>query len=78
MNKILILDDNERFADSLRRNILNIEGYDIEGIETVVTPAAAIDLARQAVEQKQPYSVLLIDQNLGTGIPDPPATCSRW
>lgn len=68
MNKILILDDNERFADSLCRNIHNIEGYEIEDIETVTTPAAAIDLARQAIKQKQPYSVLLIDQNLNANI----------
>lgn len=68
MNKILILDDNERFADSLRRNIHTIEGYEIEGIETVATPAEAIDFARQAAEQKQPYSVLLIDQNLGADV----------
>ena len=64
MNRLLILDDNERFADSLRRSITSFEGYESERVEVARTSNEAIEFAKAAAENQQPFSVLLIDQNL--------------
>lgn len=64
MNRLLILDDNERFADTLRRSITKFDGYELASIETSTFPNEAIQLVRTAAENQQAFSVLLIDQNL--------------
>lgn len=64
MNRLLILDDNERFADTLKRSITGFDGYDTEFVEAATTSSAAIELAQHASEKQQPFTVFLIDQNL--------------
>ncbi|NOH04485.1 MAG: response regulator [Chloroflexi bacterium] len=64
MNRILILDDNQRFADALKDNIAEFDGYETEFVEAAYTSEEAIELARQAAENQQPFTVFLIDQNL--------------
>lgn len=64
MSRLLILDDNERFAETLKSNITQFEGYESETVEIAINPARAMELARIAAEKQQPFSVFLIDQNL--------------
>jgi len=64
MNRLLILDDNERFADTLKRSISNFDEYDTEFVEAVSTSLEAITLAQRVSENKQPFTIFLIDQNL--------------
>ncbi len=64
MNRLLILDDNERFADTLKRSISNFDEYDTEFVEAVSTSLEAIALTQRVSENKQPFTVFLIDQNL--------------
>lgn len=64
MSRLLILDDNERFAETLKRSITQFDGYESEAVEIALNSARAIELARMAAEKQQPFSVLLIDQNL--------------
>ncbi|MBL8100993.1 MAG: response regulator [Anaerolineales bacterium] len=64
MNRLLVLDDNERFADTLKRSIAGFDEYDTELVEVATTPHTAIHLAQHATENKQPFTVFLIDQNL--------------
>lgn len=66
MNRILILDDNERFADTLKRSISNFDEYDTELVEAVSTSLEAMTLTQRVSENKQPFTVFLIDQNLGS------------
>lgn len=68
MNRLLILDDNEHFADTLERSVVMFDGYEVEHIKVCTTPEVAIQLAREAAEQKRPFTTLLIDQNLGASI----------
>lgn len=68
MNRLLILDDNERFAESLRRSVLMFEGYELEFIEISTVPKTAIQMVREASEQKRPFTVLLIDQHLDSNL----------
>lgn len=64
MNRLLILDDNERFADVLKRSISGFNEYETEFIGIATTPKIAIDLTQNAAEKQQPFTVFLIDQNL--------------
>lgn len=64
MSRLLILDDNERFAETLKRSITQFDGYESEAVEIALNSAQAIELARMAAEKQEPFSVLLIDQNL--------------
>lgn len=64
MNRLLILDDNRRFADALKDNIADFDNYETEFVEVTYTPTEAIELARRAAENQQPFTVFLIDQNL--------------
>jgi DNA-binding NtrC family response regulator len=64
MNRLLILDDNERFADALKRSITEFDEYDTELVETVNTSHTAIEIAKHLSENKKPFTVFLIDQNL--------------
>ncbi|HNO93530.1 MAG TPA: response regulator, partial [Anaerolineales bacterium] len=64
MNRLLILDDNERFAEVLQRSISGFEGYESETVQYVTTSEVAIELVKEATELQSPFNVLLIDQNL--------------
>jgi K+-sensing histidine kinase KdpD len=64
MNRLLILDDNERFAAALERNITGFDEYETEHVQIAVTSSMAIDFARRAAENQEPFTIFLIDQNL--------------
>ncbi|MDP1544840.1 MAG: response regulator [Anaerolineales bacterium] len=64
MNYILIIDDNERFAITLKQDICEFEDYETGRVEITCSPREAISLARRAVEAQQPFNVFLLDQNL--------------
>ncbi|MBI3170837.1 MAG: response regulator [Chloroflexi bacterium] len=64
MSRLLILDDNEHFAETLKRSIHQFDSYESETVEIAATSNRAIELVRMATEKRQPFSVLLIDQNL--------------
>ena len=64
MSRILILDDNERFGETLRNSISGFDEYESETVQTVTNSELAIELVREAAELQQPFTVLLIDQNL--------------
>lgn len=64
VNRLLILDDKQRVADALKDSISDFEGYETELVEVAYTSASAIELARQAAENQQPFTVFLVDQNL--------------
>lgn len=64
MNRLLILDDNERFAETLQRSISRFEGYESDLVQAVTSSELAIELVKEATEMQQPFTVLLIDQNL--------------
>lgn len=64
MNRLLILDDNVRFAETLRQSINDFEEYEAGQVDVATTSQEAIDLARRSTEEMQPFNVFLIDQNL--------------
>lgn len=64
MNHILILDDHRHFAETLKRDISEFEEYETGNIEITCSPHEAIALAQIAAENKLPFNVLLLDQNL--------------
>lgn len=64
MNRLLILDDNERFAEVLQRSISGFDNYESETVQYVTTSEVAIELVKEATELQSPFNVLLIDQNL--------------
>lgn len=64
MNHILILDDNKHFAELLKRDISEFEGYETGQIEIAVTSQEAVELAQRAAEQRLSFNLFLLDQNL--------------
>lgn len=66
MNRLLILDDNERFAETLQRSISGFNDYENETVQYVTSSELAITLVKEATELQTPFNVLLIDQNLDT------------
>jgi ActR/RegA family two-component response regulator len=66
MCRVLILDDDKRYAEALKPVV---EGFEESGTitDTASTPDEALDCAKKAVLCGQPYTVFIIDQKLGTG-----------
>ncbi len=66
MCRVLILDDDKRYAETLKPVV---EGF--EGSGTITDTASTLDealgCAQKAVLYGQPYTVFIIDQKLGTG-----------
>lgn len=65
MNRLLILDDELRIAEILKRSIEEFEGYEKERVDVSTTPLEALELTRDAADHQRPYTVFLIDQRLG-------------
>ena len=66
MCKVLILDDDKRYAEALKPVV---EGFEESGTltDTASTITEALDCAQKAVLCGQPYTVFIIDQKLGIG-----------
>ena len=66
MCRVLILDDDKRYAESLKPVV---EGFETGGTitDTASTLNEALDCAQKAVLCGQPYTVFIVDQRLGTG-----------
>ncbi|MDD2921678.1 MAG: response regulator [Anaerolineales bacterium] len=65
MNRLLILDDELRVAEILKRSINGLEDYEKELIDVASTPQEAFKLAQRAADKQKPYTIFLIDQRLG-------------
>lgn len=66
MCRVLILDDDKRYAEALKPVV---EGFEENGTltDTASTLDDALDCAQKAVLCGQPYTVFIIDQRLDTG-----------
>lgn len=67
MCRVLILDDDLRFAQSLQPVINHFEDNGSTVSDIATTLAKALELAKNAVQSGQPYTVFLVDQRLGAG-----------
>jgi GAF domain-containing protein len=67
MCRVLILDDDKRFAESLKPVVDNFEDNGTTTSELASTLDEALVLAKAAVQAGQPYTVFLVDQRLGAG-----------
>jgi ActR/RegA family two-component response regulator len=67
MCRVLILDDDKRFAESLKPVVDHFEDNGTTTSELASTLDEALRLAKTAVQTGQPYTVFLIDQRLGAG-----------
>ncbi len=67
MCRVLILDDDKRFAESLKPVVDRFEDKETTTSELASTLDEAIGLAQTAVQTGQPYTAFLVDQRLGTG-----------
>ena len=67
MCRVLILDDDKRFAETLKPVVDNFEdnGQTVSDIATTLDEALA--LAQSAVQAGRSYTVFLVDQRLGVG-----------
>jgi|APSaa5957512622_1039677.scaffolds.fasta_scaffold114863_2 DNA-binding NtrC family response regulator len=65
MCRVLILDDNKRYAESLKRTIDGFDFEDSVSANFATTLDEALHLTRLAIQDGKPYSVFLIDQRLG-------------
>lgn len=67
MCRVLILDDELRYAESLK---LLVDGFEENHFitEIATNPDTAAEYARAAVEDGQPYTVFIVDQRLGPGM----------
>jgi DNA-binding response OmpR family regulator len=65
--RVLILDDDVRFAESLRPVVKHFDDNEITSTDIAFTLDDALDLAKTAVQIGQPYTVFLVDQRLGPG-----------
>lgn len=67
MCRVLILDDDKRYAESLKPIVEDFEGEGKTLTDTASTLDEALGHARRAVSAGQPYTVFIIDQKLGAG-----------
>ena len=67
MCRVLILDDDKRFAESLKPVVDHFEDNGKTTSDLASTLDEAIGLAKLAVQTGQPYTVFLVDQRLGPG-----------
>lgn len=67
MCRVLILDDDKRFAESLKPVVDHFEDNGTTTSELASTLDEALGLAKAAVQTGQPYTVFLVDQRLGAG-----------
>jgi hypothetical protein len=65
MCRVLILDDDKRFAECLKPVVDHFEDNGATTSELAFTLDEALGLAKAAVETGQPYTVFLVDQRLG-------------
>src|SRR5512147_378938 len=67
MCRILILDDDVHFAETLRPVVNRFEDNDATITDIASTLDEALELAKTAVQTGQPYNVFLVDQRLDAG-----------
>ena len=67
MCRVLILDDDKRFAESLKTVVDHFEDNGTITSDLASTLDEALGLAKLAAQTGQPYTVFLVDQKLGAG-----------
>ena len=65
MCRVLILDDDRQFAESLKTVVDHFEDNGTTTSDLASTLDKALDLAKLAVQTGKPYTVFLVDQKLG-------------
>lgn len=67
MHRILILDDDQYMAQSLKQSVQAFDEYEKTEIDLAVTPGEALDHTKLASQSGRSYTMFLIDQRLGQG-----------
>ncbi len=65
MHRILILDDNQDMAQSLKQSIRGFDDYEEAEVDLATTPNEALEHAKLASQSGRSYTMFLIDQRLG-------------
>lgn len=67
MCRVLILDDDLRFAEALKPIVDGFEGNETTITEIAITVDQALNYAREAVLSGQTFTIFIVDQRLGSG-----------